>query len=180
MAEDPFVDTALAVAHQVIRSPLVVRRGAALFYELTLNNELQLTVNPRAPARGQAAFQTDLCVFEQREADIELPRVVLEFKTRLTTHDVLTYSTKARRHKQVYPYLRYGLVLGGSSVVPRRFFRHNEALDFVLAAAALTNKSFRQAFASLVSAEVAASQTLERLSFAAASVRQYRNQPECS
>ena len=32
----------------------------------------------------------------------------MEFKQGLSTHDVLTYSAKATRHKQVYPYLRYG------------------------------------------------------------------------
>ena len=59
----------------------------------------------------------------------------MEFKTDITTHDVLTYSTKARKHKQVYPYLRYGLVIGSVERIPRRFFTHNEGLDFCVAAA---------------------------------------------
>ncbi len=50
--------------------------------------------------------------------------MVFEFKTSLTTHDVLTYSTKARRHKQIYPYLRYGLLVSTETSVPRRFFIH--------------------------------------------------------
>jgi hypothetical protein len=48
----------------------------------------------------------------------------------MTTHDVLTYSAKARKHKQVYPYLRYGFVVPEVEFVPRRFFIHNDALDY--------------------------------------------------
>ena len=33
---------------------------------------------------------------------VKIPRVVMEFKQGLSTHDVLTYSAKATRHKQVY------------------------------------------------------------------------------
>lgn len=177
MAEDPFVGTALEVARRLLKRPLVVRRGAAIFYELTLNNDLELTVDPRVPVRGRAAFQTDLCVLEQRDLGTELPRVVLEFKTRLTTHDVLTYSTKARRHKHVYPYLRYGLILSGSSLVPRRFYRHNEALDFALAVAGLSSAEVNEALALLLRREVRASRTIERLSFSAADARLYRSEP---
>lgn len=176
MAEDPFVGVALEVARTILRPPFLVRRGAALFYELTLDNELQLTVNPRAPTRGQAAFQTDLCVFEQRER-VELPRVVLEFKTRLTTHDILTYSAKARRHKQVYPYLRYGFVLSGVKVVPRRFHRHNEALDFALALADLEREQIHTELGELFEKEISASRLLEDLSFSKSGARLYRSEP---
>ena len=34
---------------------------------------------------------------------MEIPRVVMEFKPRITTHDVIIYSAKARKHKQIYP-----------------------------------------------------------------------------
>ena len=59
--------------------------------------------------------------------------MVLEFKNKVTPHDVLIYSAKARRHKQVYPYLRYGFVASEELYVPRRFFMHNDALDFFAA-----------------------------------------------
>ncbi|MGB5099609.1 MAG: hypothetical protein WBN94_03300 [Methanothrix sp.] len=61
-----------------------------------------------------------------------IPKVVIEFKNALSTHDVITYSNKARRHKQVYPYLRYGLISYNISKIPKRFFIHNEDLDFYL------------------------------------------------
>ena len=63
---------------------------------------------------------------------MSLPKVVFEFKSNITTHDVITYSNKARRHKQIYPYLRYGLISYNLSTIPKRFFIHNEGLDFYL------------------------------------------------
>jgi len=60
-----------------------------------------------------------------------------EFKPGISTHDILTYSAKARKHKQVYPYLRYGLVASRERFVAGKFFTHNEALDFYLAAGGL-------------------------------------------
>jgi hypothetical protein len=100
--ESKFVAEAQAAAAQVLVHPLSIRRGAALLYEVIVDNNLSLTVDPKRPVRGDSAFQTDLCVFEAKSDDIVIPRVVLEFKTRMTTHDVLTYSAKARKHKQVY------------------------------------------------------------------------------
>lgn len=161
--EDPFVGVALAAANSVLGPPLAVRRGAALLYEITVDNRLELTVDPKDPRRGQSAFQTDLAVFEQVDG-LEVPRVVMEFKPRVTTHDVLTYSAKARKHKQVYPYLRYGIV---SSIdeLPGRFFRHNDGLDFGVAAGGYGEVRLHQLLERLLKAEVAASRTLERIVF---------------
>jgi hypothetical protein len=52
-----------------------------------------------------------------------------EFKDGITPHDVLAYSTKARKHKQVYLYLRYVVFMSEETRVPGRVFTHNEALD---------------------------------------------------
>lgn len=140
--EDPFVAVALRAARAAVESPLTVVRGAALLYQVTVNNRLQLTVEPTAPKRGRSAFETDLCVFEEIDG-VRIPRVVMEFKSSITTHGVLTYSAKARKHKQVYPYLRYGIVASGEAIVPRRFFRHNEALDYCFAAARHRSRGLR-------------------------------------
>src|SRR5207245_7440649 len=85
------------------------------------------------PARGSSAFQTDICIFEIRDG-IKFPRIAIEFKTKITTHDILTYSAKAGKHKKVYPCLRYGLLASESASIPGRFFVHNENLDFFIAA----------------------------------------------
>ena len=77
----------------------VVKRGANLFYQLFLDRTLNLGVSDtRSPGRGSSAFQTDICVCELLDG-IEFPRVVVEFKTNITTHDILTYSAKAGKHK---------------------------------------------------------------------------------
>ena len=143
---------------------------------MTVNNRLELTVNPKQPMRGQSAFQTDLCVFEELSDGTDIPRVVMEFKRTLSTHDVLTYSTKATKHKQVYPYLRYGLVVGSIERIPGRFFTHNEGLDFCLAAAAHRGARIHDLFESLLTQEVEASRRLEQIIFGREAVYLFREE----
>jgi hypothetical protein len=176
MPEDPFVDIALRAAKAVIGPTLSVKRGAALLYQVTVDNRLKLTIDPANPRRGRSAFQTDLCVFETLDG-VEIPRVVMEFKASITTHDILTYSAKARKHKQVYPYLRYGLVASADNVVPGRFFRHNEALDYCLAAARYKSRGLKQALMQLLSEEIAASKRLEHTAFEDVRAQLFRLEP---
>lgn len=164
MEEDAFVQVAFDTARGIVAPPLSVRRGAALLYEVRVTNRLEIAVDPRRPTRGQSAFETDLCIFEETAPGIEIPRVVLEFKSRLTTHDILTYSAKARKHKLIYPYLRYGLVIANVATIPRRFYTHNEALDFCLAAALYQGRDVHGVFARLLSEEIEASRRLEAVS----------------
>ncbi|PJK11234.1 hypothetical protein CO608_01890 [Lysobacteraceae bacterium NML08-0793] len=173
--ESEFVDIAHKVAAQLFPAPAYeVRRGAALLYRIMVDDQLAIQANPREPKRGSSAFQTDLCVFEQRSlADNEvifIPRVVLEFKTSVTTHDVLTYSTKARKHKQIYPYLRYGMVASSHKEIPGRFFSHNEALDFFAAVEGMENE-FEGFLKELLSNELEYSKSLEKIAFDKKEVR---------
>ena len=100
----------------------------------------------------------------------------MEFKAGVSTHDVITYSTKARKHKQVYPYLRYGLVIANETTVPGRFFTHNEGLDFCVAAAAYKTNRVHEIFAKLLRDEVAASRRLEQIAFEKTPVYVFRNE----
>lgn len=174
--ESEFVTEALAAAKQVLQHPLSIERGKVLLYEETVDNNLSLTVDPKHPVRGDSAFQTDLCVFETKTVssqtatgakaeDFLIPRVVLEFKTGISNHDVLTYSAKARKHKQVYPYLRYGLVVSNEAVVPRRFFIHNDFLDFFAALKNTQSTELQGFFSRLFKAEVPTSRILEKIAF---------------
>jgi hypothetical protein len=117
---------------EILPEPYTIRMNANLYYQIIADNNLNITANLKNPKRGDSAFQTDLCIFRKRR-DIELPKIVFEFKQNLTSHDVITYSNKARRHKQIYPYLRYGLICYGLPAIQKRFFIHKEALDFCLA-----------------------------------------------
>ncbi|WP_290902057.1 hypothetical protein [Aquabacterium sp.] len=174
--ESSFVTLAQSVAEQVLSDPLHIKRGASLLYQVAVDNQLSLTVNPKRPVRGSSAFQTDLCVFEKKYEDVIIPRVVLEFKTSITTHDVLTYSAKASKHKQVYPYLRYGIVASKNSAVPGRLFTHNESLDFCAALDGLSDKALREFFSSLLAAEVQSSRRLEAIAFGSIRTRLFRTE----
>jgi hypothetical protein len=147
-----------------------------LLYQVTVDNQLRVTVDPRKPMRGQSAFETDLCLFDDVAPSTSLPRVVLEFKKSITTHDVLTYSAKARKHKQIYPYLRYGLVASAEPVIPRRFFTHNESLDFFLAVGGITPETLVESLRQLLEDEVGASRRLEGMAFGSRAVRLFRSE----
>lgn len=115
-----------------------------LYYSLSINSEGRVTTDkdendesptPRDIRRGGlSAFQVDVAVYEPGDAGhFEVPRVVLELKTRgVHTHDLILYSAKAGRHKEVYPYLRYGLVvLGEKAKIHPKVLRHGTQFDFV-------------------------------------------------
>jgi len=176
MREDDFVKIAMAAAEEVLGGTLSIERGKSLLYQVTVDNRLDLAVDPKSPKRGQSAFQTDLCVFEKVDGDVKIPRVVLEFKAKLSTHDVLTYTTKARKHKQVYPYLRYGLIVAEVKTIPGRFFTHNDSLDFCVAAESYGMNRLPELFTNLLSAEVSASRVLEKISFGRIKVDMYRSE----
>lgn len=172
--EDDLVEIVYEVARTVLASPLRVERHAVLLYQITLDNELNLSPDIKKlphPVRGQSAFETDLCVYEDKPTDrqdgnrISIPRVVMEFKRRISTHDVSTYSAKARRHKQVYPYLRYGLIICEEEVVPGRVFTHNEAFDFCAAIAEFRDARLSEFLVPLLKDEVECSRRLERIAF---------------
>lgn len=175
MSEEQFGRQIARIAEGVLSRRFVVRLGAPLLYEVTVNERLEIEIDPARPSRGHSAFQTDLCVFERRPGGLEIPRVVLEFKTKLSTHDVLTYSAKALRHKRIYPYLRYGLVTAKETVVPKRFFLHNEALDFCIALGATSRAGRTQVVARLLRKEVRTARQLKDIAFGAARTAVYRS-----
>jgi hypothetical protein len=106
-----------------------VSTGACLLYKLHMDSNGKLRPSaPCSPVRGQLAFETDVLIQES-----QVPLVAIELKFGgFTTHDILTYSMKASRHKEIYPYLRYGLVVGGIKKIHNRFFTHNSGFDFAL------------------------------------------------
>ncbi len=180
--ESPYVAVVLDIAEKILRPPLQVQRGAPLLYEIKVNNNLEV-MEPeriRKPTRGASAFQTDLCIFEERSPGVLIPRVVIEFKTRITTHDVLTYSAKVIKHKQIYPYLRYGILDSGEKTVPGRVFTHNEGLDFFASVAVLEGTSLKAFLASLLSSEVASSRCLEDIAFGKVKTRLFQTEVQVS
>ncbi len=166
MNESTFVAIFEDAAKAALGSRAIVKRGESLYYSLSLDRKLALsTPDTRNPKRGSSAFETDICICEQI-ADIDFPRVVIEFKEKVTTHDILTYSAKAGKHKQIYPCLRYGLLASEISSIPGRFFTHNENLDFFIAAKEYKEpKRVRALALDLIERELQISKTLEDIHF---------------
>jgi hypothetical protein len=119
------------------------------------------------PVTTSHGYQTDLLIAERLEGSTNwVPRVVVEFKLgKVSTHDALTYSAKAATHKNVHPYLRYGIVIGSyDGPVPRRLIRHGHQFDFMvtLASEKLTETD-RNRLVQLLQDEVHASRTMNTL-----------------
>ena len=118
------------------------------------------------PEAEAISFATDFIVVEDTD-DVWKPRVVVEAKVdSVTTHDAITYSHKAANHRSVFPYLRYGIMLGNRQhyPLPGRLYRHGTQFDFMI--------SFREhepstgeleAFRGVLLEEVRASQKLESM-----------------
>jgi hypothetical protein len=174
MKESIFVDMFESIAKEVIGDKAIVLRKANLYYELYLNSKLELTTpETKKPKRGKSAFQTDICIFELVDG-IEFPRVVIEFKEKITTHDILTYSAKEGMHKKIYPCLRYGILVSEEKSIPSRFFVHNEHLDFFIAAQEYKAESQIRPFAKdLIVKELQISHILQQIHFEGRKVDYY-------
>ena len=86
-----------------------------------------------ADSFDKTAFETDLVIYEKADGKI-IPRVIVEAKVgTVTTHDAITYSHKAMYHKNVIPFVRYGIMLGARETypLPGRLFRHGTNFDFL-------------------------------------------------
>jgi len=86
------------------------------------------------PAPEVSKYETDILICDKRKDGCWVPRVVIESKLAITTHDALTYSAKAATHKHVHPYLRYGILVGGqrNQALPGRLVKHGVDFDFML------------------------------------------------
>jgi len=106
--------------------------GENLIYRVIIDDNVEYKPkDPKEPSRGNLSFQTDLMIKRNK-----VPLVIIEVKYgKFTTHDVLVYSIKAQKHKEIYPYIRYGLLIGDYKIIYNRFFTHNFGFDFALAIA---------------------------------------------
>ncbi len=111
MKELDFQDLMVKLINEKLDSnKFVAYRGKALLYELKVDEDLNVIGDPKNPKRGSGAFETDVTIFAKRDG-VEVPFIIIEVKESITSHDIITYSNKAARHKTVYPFLRYGWIL---------------------------------------------------------------------
>src|SRR5205814_946245 len=79
-------------------------------------------------AAATSSYETDLLICDSRKDGSWIPRVIIECKIggSITTHDALTYSSKAATHKHVHPYLRYGFIAAEREhyAIPVRLLKH--------------------------------------------------------
>lgn len=126
-----------------------------LSYDLDFKKDKQHTM----------AFETDLLVFEKKESI--KPRIIIESKiNNVTTHDAITYSYKAQTHKNVTPYIRYGIMMGNRKhyPLPGRLFRHGTNFDFMISFKDfILSDCEKLAFIELIKKEISYSQKIEEM-----------------
>lgn len=172
LSEDSFADL-LVSAITASLHPHKVERKRSLLYELSFDQHgvVAMGVDPDTgePIRGRGrGFEQDILVFDET-ADGHtsvVPLIVAEVKFgSVTTHDVIVYSEKADRIRRVYPYLRYGFVLGGLPHIPGRVLRLGQRFDFIATLSAELRPAELDWFRQLMREEVEASLTLTALLF---------------
>jgi hypothetical protein len=117
---------------------LEIETGKSIFYSLYIDENGNIPINKNAkgePIRGAGAgFEQDILLYERVSGETSVvPRVAVEVKLGgVTTHDAIVYSEKARRLRNVYPYLRYGFLVGDISSLPARLLRLGTDFDFII------------------------------------------------
>ena len=111
----------------------------SLLYALSIESDgtirKGIDTDSGAPKRGAGkGFEQDLLIWKQVEGDdtTVVPLVSVELKLGgVSTHDAIVYSEKARRLRAVYPYARFGLILGRLPAIPGRVLRLGYEFDFI-------------------------------------------------
>lgn len=150
---------------QIGQKNLAASQGKKLPYAFEI-----LSYEDRIPVqRNIIAYETDILIYEIMGPKEWKPRVVIEGKLgSVTTHDAITYSQKALTHKNVHPYLRYGIILGNRKhyPLPGRLFRHGAFFDFMLSWKAIEPSDEElNRLITLILEEVDASRNLDEILF---------------
>ncbi len=110
------------------------------------------------------------CVIHEYDKDGKNDPISSKYETEIggnvTTHDALTYGSKAATHKQVHPYLRYGFLAGERKnyAIPPRLVKHGAHFDFMATwCAAEPTPAEWKAFCALLKEEIEASRLIQEL-----------------
>ena len=114
----------------------------------------------------ETSFETDMVIYEKYNDRI-VPRVIIESKVgTVSTHDAITYSHKAMYHKNVIPFVRYGIMLGARETypLPGRLFRHGTNFDFLFSFVDyLPSEKEVSTFVEMVKKEITYSRQIEEI-----------------
>lgn len=144
----------------------------SLLYDLSIDErgiaKLAVDKDRGEPIKGGGkGFEQDILIYEtvQGGDTSVVPRVVAEVKfQKVNTHDPIVYSEKARRIRNVYPYIRYGLLLGSIPKIPGRVLRLGQGFDFILSVAYPFTESDLELTRRVFTEEVEASRELSTIS----------------
>ena len=103
-----------------------VTRNGKLEYRVVMKEGKPTILN----IRGKGAYEVDILISSKSEKPIPLLAIEVKGGKSTTTHDAIIYSDKARAHKLIYPYLRYGFVSLDKRVQIRTIL-HSEGFDFI-------------------------------------------------
>lgn len=172
MTEDEFTDS-LAERIKDALLPHNVGRKQSLLYDLSFdqNGNVRMGIDPDSgvPIRGGGrGFEQDILIYDKSTDGHTsvVPRIVVEIKFgKVTTHDAIVYSEKADRIRRVYPYVRYGFILGGIPNIPGRVLRLGQRFDFIVSLSEVISDKELNQFIDLLREEAAASVKLADILF---------------
>jgi hypothetical protein len=167
VTEDEFGIRLARLLKAKIPKKYTIETKRSLLYAVSFDDAGRLTLGQNAarePVRGGGTgFEQDLLIFQRTSAGDTaiVPRVSMELKFGgVTTHDAIVYSEKARRIRSIYPFVRYGVVLGDLKKIPPRTLRLGAEFDFIIALPApITSTSVAQV-AKLIRIELRLSQRM--------------------
>ena len=136
--------------------------------KLPYGYEIRAYQEGHKPDAEAVEFATDFIIVEGYPDGGWKPRVVVEAKLGgVTTHDAITYGHKAANHRSVFPYLRYGIMLGNRQhhPLPGRLYRHGTQFDFMISFRGEYEPSAKElkTFRDVLLEEVEASQKMENM-----------------
>lgn len=119
----------------------LIEKKLTVLYDLSISQDgnihMGVDLDSGYPIRGKGkGFEQDIVIYRELENahTAIIPYIIAEVKYRsVTTHDAIVYSKKAEKIRSVYPYVRYGLILGNFHSIPGRVIRHGESFDFITA-----------------------------------------------
>jgi len=115
-----------------------IAMNKSVLYAVPFDDDGQISLgvdDAGEPVRGGGTgFEQDILVFERVQwgGTSIIPRVIAKVKFGgVTTDETIVYSEKACRIRTVYPFVRYGLVLGEMDKIPARVLRLGQEFDFI-------------------------------------------------
>jgi hypothetical protein len=152
----------------------------SIFYSLYIDEDGNIPINQNEkgePIRGNGTgFEQDILLYERVSGQTSIvPRVAIEVKFGgVTTHDAIVYSEKARKVRNVYPYLRYGFLIGDVATLPPRLLRLGADFDFILRASNPPLDKEKDQLIELLKEEIGISKKLGNVFSGATSVMFFR------